>query len=219
MIVVEKGKFMGLANDIYQVTLKAVDGAGRDIANVFFYLKQSDDVSPEIGATLLVSSFDSDVVNALRGIFHEDVTFGEIEAINLFDDTELATTTSAYTGTITGEPTPSFTCLTFSTERIRRDIRRGFKRFGPTGESAINGNELDPSVATSVGIVEGALVDALDAGATTDDFVPIIVKRIREGDASSGYTYRLPANQGEADWFEPLNWDYSHVGTQNTRKS
>lgn len=209
---------MPLQNDILQVVVRGTSVVALETVNVFHYLYIGTDEPDPDPLAALASQMTTIVLPAVAQILSTIVTLHTIEVINLFNPFELFAGPISVVGTAGGEGSAGFTCGSFRTDRVRRDVRRGFKRFGPVSEDVMNGNNFAPGVALAVTNIEEKLGTALDDNAEPGAFVPIIVKRIKEPNGVGGFTYRLPANQSESDFFYALVWEGTGITTQNSRK-
>jgi len=205
--------------DLLQVRLTIEDGGGKSYQNVFHYL---DEIGAEPGDTAvqeLGDAFESVVVDKLLPIIASVATVSEIEVVNIFDPTKLYSKTVSIFGTDTNEIAPRFNAMSFRSNRGRRDIRRGQKRFGPITELASLGGAVNPLYAIPIGELEGALAETLVSADLGDLYPPIVVKRIPYVTPGGRDAYRLPENLAEFEYFTTAVWEVRAITSQNTRKS
>lgn len=149
---------------IYQVTLRG-NYYGQQIINVFSYVSAIPFTGTASAAELLEKmgffpTGDPPVVDPttlfgfLVGLTSTSLHFTEVEAVNLYDPTDffLEAFSPAIDGEAAGFDMSPFTSYGLFSNRLRRDIRRGFKRFAGVLEEAV----------TNGGLITGAYVTQLD---------------------------------------------------------
>jgi hypothetical protein len=214
--------------DIYQVTLELTDNDLNTYNNVFSYLQTTPEDSGASSPQALTQAFranfcEPDATAPLTNILSVRASVTRYSTINLFNPLEIAEQVFApgvVVGQRTGQAMPPFVAYGFRSERKRRDIRRGFKRFAPTSEDDIGTNIPEPTFEPNLNAVATALETELigDVAFGLPTYVPCVVKRIQNvpGDPSAGY--RLPTNQAEAEFFTTQDWSFSNITSQNSRK-
>lgn len=160
------------------------------------------------------------------------VSFTGVTTLNVYSDTDFYSTpfNPVLNGAITGQDGMSPTmAYGFRTSRVRRDIRRGQKRFVGATESSIGaGGTVDTAGANLV-----ALKNALGATLTYDDegntltFQPAVVKKQRyevdDDPDRIAYRYIRPIDGGKdaqlLDTATGFSWEaYPQVRTQRSRQ-
>lgn len=160
----------------------------------------------------------SAVVPEIAGVLHANCIVSNIAVDNLFDASQIYDAPLTVAGSGTGEVLPQFNAVSFRTSRVRGDIRRGQKRFGPVAEGFSLDGILDPASLPLLAPLATALGVQLVSGDTGDIYEPVIVKRIREGAAPGPYTYRLPTSSGEAEYFIAGTWEPVALTSQTSRR-
>ncbi len=213
-------------SDIYSVTLTS-SLLSQECNNIFFY--RMSQIGAGNPAEALCSGFEdlffaSAGTNSLRSVaFSTLIQYTRVRTYNLFSLEELFEIIfdPPYTGSGVGDTMPSFMAYPFRTAQVRRDVRRGQKRFAGVLESQVAGNTLIAGAITNL----SPLTDTLSAAINPVDFPgftfePVVVKRIpiinEEGDVTG---YRLPTNQLESVYAPATTWELVTVLTsQRSRK-
>lgn len=209
---------MAKNDDIYQLIMKGRDYQNREFSNTFYYLYQGPTDDSNQVPLSLINLFNQNILVDIVRVFHNSSVVHTLETLNLFNVAEFEELTIATTGTETGPSGPSFVAVGFRSNRVVRNIRRGYKRFGPVAEDIIAGNSYDPTKAGTIQDIDNALGEILQDTVGGWDFVPIVVKRVKESDGAGGFTYRLPLVETEAEWANATSWEFYAVTTQNSRK-
>lgn len=206
------------AGDVYQVRIKTVGLNSLENYNVWFYRDELGTPSPDDAAEVIATEFVSDVIPSMADVLSVEATISEIEVTNLFDAAQLYVLPLAVVGTGAGDVCPPFTALSMRTSRVRRDIRRGQKRFGPISEGLVTDGVLDPAGLPLLQPLADAMENNLDPAAVETLYQPIIVKRIAYTTPSGNTAYRLPETLAELEYFLTDTWEIVGVTTQNSRK-
>jgi len=209
---------MTVYGDVLQAVARGNDYQGKDFSNVFYYLYEGAEHGSNLDVGILAESIGLNVLPWVRQLMHTSTIFSEVSVINLFNQTEFATELVNLAGTVTGQSAPSFLAAGFRSGRTRRDIRRGYKRFGPISEDVTAGNSYDPIFTSAIEGIEGAL-GALQIDADGEfTMTPIVVKRLAETQPDGTVTYRLPTSQSELAYSSATVWDFYGITTQSSRK-
>lgn len=132
----------------------------------------------------------------------DEVTFTEVEVINLYDpvDFYVQPLLSNNTGAQSGETLPPFNAFGFRTNRVRRDIRRGFKRFGGVLEAQSgSGGQLPANIITGL----QAWADVMSATLPYDDegntlnYSPVVLGLNKIVNPDGSVTYRRYDTEAE----------------------
>jgi hypothetical protein len=191
--------------------------------NAFYYKQMSANNDATNNASLiLLSAFVEDVLTPIANLMRSTVLFDEIEVINLFDEDDVSSDASispAHGSLSSGEETASYLALEFTTSRVTRAIRRGFKRFwgfpeGWVTDGVYNGVG-DPTPATAATAMSADI--AFSSAPLGPTFRPVVVKRIKYTTEEGHDAYRLPANGAEAQSVR-ATWSFQRISTQNSRK-
>jgi len=215
--------------DLYEVKL-AGRFLGQSTLNVFFYYQATESINVNY-ATQLGQQFSAFWVNDGSDTPFTNVAFSDnwevmgVSVRNLFDETEIygALIGGIFPGTSTVANAGSFPAYHFVTDRPNGAIRRGHKFFGGIPGGVSVDGILVPTVVIALDAMETALGATLTVTIESEDadFLPVIVKRIREEpDAThDDVWYRLPENLAEALWFTADNWTLdTRLTTMNSRK-
>lgn len=116
---------------------------------------------------------------AIRASQHVAVSYDQVSVVDVYSATDFYETPflQAATGARTGEAMPPFVAMGYRTGRVRRDIRRGTKRFVGLSESDVNGIAYTGSftpLLTAVANKLGATLTYDDEG-NTISFAPVVV--------------------------------------------
>jgi hypothetical protein len=204
--------------DIYQLRMVVLDQNQDQNNNVFYYYDELGPGGSLSAAQALAEAFQSEMTPILRGLLSDEANIDFIEVTNLFDADVLWTEPIEESGSQSGDVATNFTSLSYRTTRVRRDIRRGFKRFGPIPASFILDGEPNPASQTTFDAGATYLGQSITDPTESNIYVPVIVKRIPYTTPSGRAGYRLPATQAEAEWFVASEWDFRGITTQNSRK-
>lgn len=159
---------------LYRLTTN-FDIAGNKTCNVYHYrnVAGTEDKSVEL-ATL----FDTFVIANIQTVLHQDVSFSNIEVVNLTGT--LAPHVYNYgvakTGLLVGQRLPDFLSAQFKYNRFYNDTRSGSKRIGPASENEMVDNFWTPGYVALLQILEANLSAALVGAVET--FVPIILGKL-----------------------------------------
>jgi len=204
--------------DCYEIKVNWALGANSAL-NVFFY-RQSVDSSPiTVDIEGLLDAFEIEMVDPLRGCVVDDAFLTGVSVRNLFSPDEFAEVGYGVTkpGQVTDNPAAPFIAAELFQPRKRSDMRRGFKRLPFVPGSVALGNQFSSGYQTLMGIA--ALACSQTLATASNQFTPVIVKRIFTGIVGGKRTYRLPENQGEFVYYVADNWQVDgFITTQNTRK-
>lgn len=211
--------------DLYQLTFKQ-RAFNIQLVNVFTYIQTNENTDPDMSsAEALNFAFQEDVVPFIAGVQTSDVDYIGIEVINCFDEAELFSTTTVVPDDGSVTPTdvlPLFMAWEFRTTRVRRDIRRGYKRFSGLDESMIfGGGPVAPYITglLNLGVAMTANIQYVTEP-LTPTFRPVIVGRVKYTTEEGNEAYRLPESAVEmgSKWFA-ADFDFVRVSTQNSRKN
>jgi len=213
---------VAVLGDILQITLRGEQQA-QLTNNVFFYRVASAFASPDLellGEEFEQLWFSVDDTMLRCEAFAAAMDWTGYRIINLFNELDLVDVTfsSPYHGGTSGELMPPMVAIAYQSEQVRRDIRRGQKRFAGLVEAVANGGVIEAAFNADLTAIASGLGQTL---VTTDaDYSPVVVQRVREVDpVTDVVTYRLPTSQGEAEYFVADAWTYKpNLTTQNTRK-
>lgn len=214
---------MGAVGDIYQLSLEQ-EYLGQACFNIFHYRQQTENTDTEITTSeALGRAFDALILTFLKEIQVTTVEYKEINVFNLFNPEDVYSrvptteTTGAYVST---DALNTFHAIELRTLRVRRDIKRGFKRFTGMDESMVIAGILNPALSEDVANVRLALSNDQQLPEETDTPVwrPVIVKRVKYVAPSGKTAYRLPESTGELV-YNRATWEYARISTQNSRKS
>lgn len=175
------------------------------------------------------------LIDAIRLIQVDDVTFQGVEARDVYSDTDFYATgfVPALTGASAGEPLSPFVAIGFVSSRVRQSVRRATKRFVGANEGMSLGGKgvIDAAfLAGSIGTCAsrlGAVLTYNDEGNTLT-FTPAVVKKQKYAVPDSDpvrYAYRyIPVAEGGetaqlAQTAEGVSWTpYSTFRSQVSRQ-
>jgi hypothetical protein len=190
-----------LIDDVYELTLAQVD-RGQTVNNVFFYHQQYEFVTTlPTHAQVLAEEWRDQILPAIRAFQPAEILTTGVRVRNLFnvsDGYDLALSLAGLGGA--AEQYSTFNAVGFALNGDNPAVKNGAKRF-----TGINEVHVDDGVISGA-VMPGLLNNVADAleqpvlvGLVIEDpvFVPVIVKRVREGVPGS-YTYRLPETTVEA---------------------
>jgi len=190
--------------------------------NVFTY-DVNDFLPSSAVANDLANSFNNivgDAASGMTSILHTSMELEGITVYSPWDPTVLGILLSGATGTRTGTATNRFTAWGFKSQRIRADIRAGFKRFGIISEGDTSGNV--PTVGMTT--ILNSFATSMDTVLTVSDGVssytatPIICKRIPYTTPGGSTAYRFP-NPGVEYQYATTNWTFQAITSQVSRKN
>jgi len=207
------------SGDIFVGILRATSPNSNDALTTFTYR----DVSS--GAFVGNSSDFSDALLAaiqpvLVAITSAQWTYTRVDSFNLFNPVDIGEKVNSVGGEVSDETNAPFVAWAFRTSRVRRDIRRGQKRFAGVPETwAVNG-ELQGDHGVDIAEVFDELGATLVSG-TLDgvQYQPVIVKRVKEVSEAGNVIYRLPNSQTEmgTNFFAANAWEFVGVSHQVSR--
>lgn len=208
----------------YQLTLLG-SAQNQQVNNVFHYLTTSLVASIQ-EAFNLNTVFMSDVLPHIRGILSATWQANTIYTIAPQQPDVFAAwafTPGSTPGTRAGEALPIYNAWSFETIRQRRDIRNGYKRFGPMSEADQSGGNPTAGALPQLTAARNALNANLElefgGGGSTASM--IIVKRVRynpDPERPDHWSYRLPGPGDPLVYYEANQWTFDRMTTQNTRK-
>jgi hypothetical protein len=189
-------------NDLYELTLET-RLYSQVCYNVFFYHQALAFVTtyPTI-SQVLNENWIAQRLPAVQAVLAGDVNLTGVRVRNLYDNAD------AYEASISGvggatqvgsDTLPSFAAYGFSLGPQEPSVRPGSKRFVGVAEAAqSDGIITNGDFVTILQALEDDLIEPVTVGTVIQDdvFLPVVVKRIREGTPGS-YTYRLPNNSLE----------------------
>jgi hypothetical protein len=198
---------MGTVGDVYQVKLFQ-DYLGVDVLNVFYYILETQGTGSNL-ATQLATQFDTDVITEMAEIQVDDLSYTQLEVVNLGDLTEFSATPGSGLatpdGNRVGDPLPAFFVASFRFQRAAVGQRYGYKRLSGIQEQDVVGNSLDSGRQAAFNALAADFALTLDDG-LGNTWAPYVAKRpIVLGVNPAGYVSKGCVFDGWA--------------TQNTRKS
>jgi len=212
-------------SDFWVLVLKGTNGAVPTV-NVFQYMCNEPFNATVEAAEELINAFILGVINSgddddLNGsLFTTGQAWTEIEAYNLDEPTAFETRSIAYTGSLVAEQLPRYSCYGFATDRQRRDIKRGHKRFSGVPETHSNAGLIPTAIFDRLVILGQKLATTIDdgeVGALT--FSPAVVKRVPYVTSTGTNAYRFPEPGDPLAWFLPNEFvPYPNISSQVTRK-
>jgi len=203
--------------DLYVGILRTVSTSYTDFLNVFTYLDETA-LGGVTNASVFADGLATLFLTVLPPVLSAGVTLARVDAFNAFDPTDIGESIiSGGEGTVGVETHNAFTAYEFRTDRPRRDIRRGYKRFSGVPESAVVNGVLATAFETDIAFVTAALEQNISTD--TDFYAPIIVRRIKYTTPSGNTAYRLPTSAIElgVDYFPANNWNFQRVSSQVSR--
>lgn len=191
-------------DDVYELTLRGRLFNQR-VENVFHFEQDVAFIStyPSPAHDLMLG-WESQIFPTIRNIASSDVTFTELSVKNLFNvgdqaDKAISVLGNQPSGGGAVETLPAFSTFPCALIGDNPAVKQGAKRFagvieGAQEDGVINTSGAQPALMLAV---EEILVEPVRSFSLIDElFIPVIVKRIREG-APGAYTYRLPSTQLE----------------------
>lgn len=206
---------------IYVLTLTSLFNgeAANPFTNVFTYVTSSETANND-QAALLADNFEDlffvDNVSLLT-LLNAVMTFTTIEVKSPFEPTVLVQNFIDYDGISTGSYMPKYNVFEWQSDRTRVDIRRGFKRFGVMSEGTVVNGVIESGAVADALEVSTRLGTEINIGGGSSA-LPCIVKRIKYTAPSGKPAYRLPVDNSETVVSLALDWTYTRVTTQNSRK-
>ena len=119
--------------------------------NVFFY-EISNVTDPTDPLFTWLDEYAAQVTSQIVAYQSNNLSYREIIAENLTDGVEISTLPYTETGTITGEPMPSYVAFNVKLSRRNKVTRNGSKRFSGVVESQVNGNVWTPPTGATADI-------------------------------------------------------------------
>jgi len=181
---------------------------GQTVLNVYYYRYFL--VAPSVGAYLeeVLTNFEEDILPPIRAIQSSLLVHEVLEARNLSNGLDIATSNPDLAGTRTGTTDSSMASfMSYGFQLVRESLatRNGYKRFAGLLEPDLQGN-ISTIAPALLDAVEVALAGQIFLGAV-EAFSPVIYRRSVPPPVGTTYTY---SEVGSAV--------YKGVGTQNTRK-
>lgn len=208
----------------YQLSLIGRTQA-QQMVNVFHYVTTSL-LASNAEANALNIAFQNSVMGGIKGVVSQLYNIDAIytiapQAPDVFSAIGYAPGTQ--TGGRPGDPLPTFVAWSFECVRTRRDIRNGYKRFGPISESDQSAAGPSAGVQPSINALAAALgnVFSLDFEGSSSAATPVIVKRIKyvpNPENPERYAYRIPGPGDPLEYYDATKWVYEKITSQNTRK-
>jgi hypothetical protein len=190
-------------NDRFLLKLKTTL-SGQAMLNVFGYTQSNVGAG---SASDLNTSFESNIIPALKPMLNENLAFIGLSTVNLDDpaDFEDVTFTQPDIGSVSGDVYPPYVAYTFRYHRASTVYRNGAKRFAGVPEAAsANGVTLATGYPALVAAAATALeADLVEAGNT---YRPGIVRK--GGGPPLAYIA----------WGAITGVAFVHFGSQNSRK-
>lgn len=187
---------------------------GVDVENVYTYQRGTGITA---GAQQLAEEWVEQVLPAIQAFQVPECVTTQVYVFDLFEisDSYTIPLNSAGTGTSLGEGMPPYVAAGFLLQRHSAVTRNGAKRIAGIGE-AVQENGIFQG-GTPLGLLQdvadaigSAILGVLDA----EWFLPVIIKRILDGDS-----YRMPTTAAEATVNAVDDVVYNvEVTTQNSRK-
>lgn len=217
--------------DIFQATLQGVyETTLQDTNNVFFYRQETANTSIQTDSVSLAAAFYDNMLSSvsaetpLVNIMSAECSYRRLYVINLFEPTDFYdwTFTDPIDGAVGGEFASNLLAWSFRSNRTRRDIRRGFKRFPGVAETQLEGNSITAAAEEAAENIATQLGETIQYSVYAPDsalFAPVVVKRIKEISTEGEITYRLPEDIGEAVYSPASAWEFRGVTSQRTRKA
>lgn len=195
---------MTVLGDLYQVRVKSTYDLRVTGYNMFYYRQATSTGT----AADLITAWNTQVSPAWLQMIHSVVVLSEVQCINLFDPNDFSVgSVGPASGLRTGQACAPFDAIAFFSERNTRAIRRGQKRFMGVSEDDQNNGVLVGSGLSNAGDMAEVLGAQLVTGSPQQRFNPVVVKRILYV-VDGKDRYRLPENDGEADWTLAVEWSY-----------
>ena len=210
---------------------------GRAVLNRWHYNSSGTPASVSLSFAL-VSAFggipdpitsefpDDTIMNQLAGIQSEDLVYVELSATALYDVTDFYSVPypPSQAGTQGETAMSPFIAYPLSSNRVRTDIRRGFKRFAGVSEAYVgDGGVIEagmPALLTNLADLMSDTLEYDDEGNTLS-FQPAILSLELETPVTNPRRYHLYSTLAEQLEHTALgiNWTAGgFVTTQNTRK-
>lgn len=166
---------------------------------------------------------DATIFAHLRGLTNDAVAYTEVEARNLYSVTDfyLAAYSPAVQGLVDGIDVSPAIAIGLFTNRVRTDIRRGFKRFvGLTEEQMTNGGALTSGAIGALAGLANAMTEPIDGGGFTF-YQPAVLAFEKYTTTAPRVAYKQYPT--EAEQLEhaayPMTWaGYDFVRTQTSRQ-
>lgn len=180
----------------------------KQVLNVFHYQLTALTGTVTLGELSL--AFWTHIAAELRALTTTEIAYNRIDYLNIGNEAEFGTTSLAnVTGDQVADTLPPFFVATFRYFRATRAVRSGYKRFAGISEGAIT----DGAATSAFLTLTYALSDELDDSITYTNLAnsatikPVILSRVLNGQ---------PRPTPVA--FDITSVDFTHFGTQNTRK-
>lgn len=166
------------------------------------------------------------VLNALRAILHNEVRFVDIEIFNQYVPTDFYNTPflQGTTGNRSGVPASPVLSFGFRSNRSRRDVGRGYKRFpGVEEEAMLDGGMIDPAVIAqmeNLATKMGQTIDYDDEGNILS-YTPCIVAKESYPTSSGRTAYKYYEDKAVQlqNVATSILWEpYNQVRTQVSRQ-
>ncbi len=208
----------------YQLTVQGV-ASNQQVNNVFHYVTTSLLASNQ-EAFDLNTEFSTEVLPFITAVLHLSYQAQTIytiapQAPDVFAALPFSPNTQV--GVRTGEALPLFASWGFEVLRQRRDIRNGYKRFGPIAEIDQTGGNPTTNALNGLNNLKTAMNTALDLNfsGNTSTATMVVVKRVRYNPdplRPDRWAYRIPGPGDPLVYYEATDWVFERITTQNTRK-
>lgn len=215
---------------IYEVVLRQ-RYEEQEIVNRWNYITSSTP-SGNTGAFGLITALGAisldalTVMGALQVLQNVAVNFIDIEARNIFSDTDFYTRpfASSTNGEAIGIGLSPVAAFGFRTSRTRRDVRRATKRFvGVTEEQQSQGGILIPATLAEMDLLATAMGDSIeyDSPGGTIVYEPAVCSKVEYTTPSGKKAYKYRANEAEQleHTMTGFVWEpYDSVRSQTSRQ-
>lgn len=213
---------------IYQLNLHMRLGnasSGNDIVNVFNYLPQLVNPTPEDTAALLIEAFQGDVIPAMINVMSVSYNLYRVVAFDVYDVTNFAEVALSNSGAVTGEYLSKFVAWTFQTPRLAAGRhKRARKSIGGVSQTSLANDEPTTSAIADLAALGTAMGSVITPASEANvSFQPILVQKERylipnSDPAAYGYRYYSNLTIQLDHILEITEYEAAYLSTQNSRK-
>lgn len=195
-----------IVGDVLQLNLVSTY-LGQTLNNIFHF--QITQVGSVVNAsTALGTGFGDNVLDDIRAITSDQITYNHADIVNIRDVSDFAQDDYSVTGSLTGGTTldlPSYIGLGFRYNRVGPGQRHGYKRFGGLIESQVSGNSYAGNPTLAADLATALIYNQGSDTYNSWRWSPFVASRpIVFGATPSGYV--------------PVTSLFQGVTTQNSRK-
>lgn len=223
-----------MADSLFEVVL-AQRFDGQQVINRFNYLGSGSPASVTMSFALVsamgfipdLGVYPAGIFSSMRDMQSADLTYDEVVAKDIYSVTDFYTLPyTALGGNVSNASgnEPPFVCYSFSTTRVRSDIRRGQRRIAGLVEGSVDSFGMVSAGNIALGATLSEKMSEVltyDDSGTTLTFIPVVVgkEKYTAPSGNDAYRYYSTFAAQEAHLAQGFEWFLQEqISTQNSRK-